>query len=153
MGAGGDTSNTGGTPGSGGLAATGGTGTGTGGAPPNGFIEAEILGELRHYTRDAQATTQGAAEGFIVLGGRLGDNISQDVFFLVVPNMTGTFTKSVYWFGTNGIYYGPCTIEVTSAAPEVGDIVIGTFEGDATLTGEADQIQITNGRFELPRVP
>lgn len=117
-----------------------------------GFIEGEILGEMRHYTRDAYAPTQGAAEGSLILGGRLSEDSLENMFFVAAPNVASTMTISVYWFGDDVVYYGPSTFEVTEAAPEVGDVMKGTFSGTLTSNDTGDMQELTNGRFELPRV-
>ena len=48
---------------------------------------------------------------------------------------------------------GSCCVQVTRAAPAVGDVLEGTFSGTLVVFGDSTMTAtITNGRFRVPRV-
>jgi hypothetical protein len=136
---------------------------GTAGAPPSDFfIEARVDGERIRAEGDVRAYFRPAlANGMILVGGSSGNL----VWSLYVGNSAGPVTcgggtitlfdedadsylVSDPFVDTN---YG-CTVELTQAAPEVGDVIAGTFSGILTrIPGPIMTSEVTNGAFRARR--
>ena len=54
--------------------------------------------------------------------------------------------------GIREVERGSCSVQVTQAAPNVGDILEGTFTATLANPAHTQTKQVTNGRFRVPRV-
>ena len=93
----------------------------------------------------ADASAASWAWSLIVVNGtNVASNCSAAEIFLYPPGHPEMgFAKS------NG---GSCSVQVTQAAPNVGDILEGTFTATLANPAQTQTKQVTNGRFRVPRV-
>ena len=150
--AGGNAGSGGGT--GGGSAGSGNTGTG-GGVP--GFITGTVDGVVVRADFDPKAGVQG------VLGGRIwmvaGTNAATTREWNVyVQNHVGMHDCGQGWVGLfdgNGDprsdQGGSCSVDVTAAAPAIGDVIEGTFTATLKSTMPARTVTVTDGAFRVVR--
>ena len=146
--AGGDAGSGGGNVGSGG--STGSAGTG-GGAP--GFITGTVDGVVVRAESEPKAGVQGVSDGQIwVVAG-----MAPTAWNLYVMNQVGMHDCGMGWVGlfdNNGnprSEQGSCSVNVTSAAPSVGDVIQGTFTATLKSTTPARTVTVTDGAFRVVR--
>jgi hypothetical protein len=137
----------------GGLAgSTGSAGTG-GGAP--GFITGTVDGVVVRAETDLKAGVQGTVDGQMwIVGG-----VAPTSWNLYVANQVGMHDCSMGWvalFDGNGNPRsdqpgGSCSVNVTSVAPNIGDVVAGTFTATLTSMTPARTVTVTDGAFRVVR--
>ena len=145
-------------------ASTGGDGRITVDGPPaidsattGGFVTADVDGVMVRVDIDVKSGTSGLGPGQIWI---TAGTTSTDAWNLYIANSVGTSTCPPDWvalFEDTGDLLrsegGSCSVAVTAAAPELGDVIEGTFtatlkmmssEGPRTAT-------VTNGAFHVTR--
>jgi len=145
----------GGNAGSGGGGLGGGTGSaGMGGGAP-GFITGTVDGVIVRAESEPKAGVQGVADGQIwVVAG-----MAPTSWNLYVLNQVGMHDCGMGWVGlfdNNGnprsdLGGGSCSVNVTSAAPAIGDVIQGTFTATLKSTTPARTVAVTDGAFRVVR--
>jgi hypothetical protein len=152
--------------GGGGTAGAGGAGgaSGSGGTGAGGTSAAYIVADIDGVTTRAEVEAasywfQGIASFDIALSAKPGTAANTLRWFILAPNDRGTFTcmpgaryielTPTAQGGATHTSPGTCSVTITAAAPNVGDVVQGTFT--ATLVGQGTVRAVTNGSFRLPR--
>ncbi|HEX6276257.1 MAG TPA: hypothetical protein VFZ53_24625 [Polyangiaceae bacterium] len=149
---------------SGGSAGRPGGGGGSGGSGEF-FVEGRVDGELVRIEVGVQAFWfQGLLEGYLSVQG-LVDELG---WVINVPNYDGADTCGTATItltqadGADTVYYlsDPyvgmevgCSLFVEHAAPNVGDVIEGTFSGELGRIpgGPDDRVSVTEGAFRAPR--
>jgi hypothetical protein len=129
----------------------GGAGGGSGGT---GFITGTVDGVVVRAEAEPKAGVQGVSDGQIwVVAG-----MSPTAWNLYVLNQVGTHDCSMGWvalFDDNGNprsdLGGSCSVNVTSAAPAIGDVVAGTFTATLKSMTPARTVSVTDGAFRIVR--
>lgn len=142
---------------------TGGTGTGTGGSAATSaeyYVTADLDADTVSATTDVSAYWfPGLLEGRISVTGTAD---SRTWYFMILnavsdeacaggyitlddlANEPGASELATFWEG------GSCTVAVTQAAPNVGDVLEGTFEA-VLANPQGSAVSVTNGHFRAPR--
>jgi hypothetical protein len=100
---------------------------------------------------------QGLQQGWLEVDGWTADRR----FFLLVQNAINPNACSYMVLGDRPqvvsterislVEGGSCNVMVTATAPNVGDIIEGTFSGAVAAPG-SPLVTLTNGRFRVPRI-
>lgn len=131
---------------------TGSAGTGGGGS---GFITGAVDGVVVRAESAPKAGVQGVTDGQIwVVAG-----MAPAAWNLYVRNQVGMHDCSMGWVGlfdNNGNPRsdqggGSCSVNVTSAAPAIGDVIEGTFTATLKSTTPARTVTVTGGAFRVVR--
>jgi hypothetical protein len=152
-GGGGSAGSGGGSAGSGGgSAGSGGTG---GGAP--GFITGTVDGVVIRADFDPKAGVMGVLDGRIWMTAGTNATVSRG-WNVYAQNQVGMHDCGQGWVGLfdgNGDprsdQGGNCSINVTSAAPAIGDVIEGTFTATLKSTMPARTVTVTDGAFHIVR--
>ena len=127
---------------------------GTGGGIP-GFITGTVDGVVVRAESEPKAGIQGVADGQIwVVAGTAPTSWN-----LYVQNQVGMHDCAAGWvalFDNNGNprsdqAAGSCSVNVTSAAPAIGDVIQGTFTATLKSTTPARTVTVTDGAFRVVR--
>ena len=133
---------------------TGGSGAG-GGAP--GFITGTVDGVVIRADFDPKAGVQGVVDGriWVVAGTNAATTRGWNVY---VQNHVGAHDCGQGWVGLfdgNGDprsdQGGGCSVNVTAAAPAIGDVIEGTFAATLISTMPARTVTVTDGAFHVVR--
>jgi hypothetical protein len=138
----------------GGGGGSGGPGGGSGaGGGATGYVTGTVDGIVHRGDEEPEAGVQGLADGqiWIVAGA------PPNAWTIYIENQVGTHECSagglvMLWddVGTaRSDQGGGCTVNVTSAAPSIGNIVEGTFT--ATLKDVSRTLTVTGGAFRVVR--
>ena len=132
----------------------GGGGGGTGGGAP-GFITGTVDGVVVRAESMVMAGVQGVPDGQIwVVAG-----MAPTAWNVYVLNQVGMHDCSMGWvalFDNNGnprsdLGGGSCSVNVTSAAPAIGDVIQGTFTATLKSMVPARTVTVTDGAFRVVR--
>jgi hypothetical protein len=147
----------GGNAGNGGGGLGGSTGSaGTGGGAP-GFITGTVDGVVVRAEVDPKAGVQGVVGGriWVVAGTNATSSQGWNVY---VQNHVGMHDCGQGWVGLfdgNGDPRsdegGGCSVNVTAAAPAIGDVIEGTFSASLKSTTPARSVTVTDGAFRVVR--
>jgi hypothetical protein len=142
--------------GSGGAGGSSSGGSGAGGAVA-GYITGTVDGVVYRAEFDPKAGVQG------VLGGRIWMTAGTNAMVtrgwnVYAQNQVGMHDCSQGWVGLfdgNGDprsdMGGSCNVDVTSAAPEIGDVIAGTFTATLTSMTPPRTVTVTDGAFRVVR--
>jgi hypothetical protein len=128
---------------------------------PGDFISGDVDGVTVRVEVDLMAGTSGLAAGQIWVNGGPPSGSAWNVWF---TNSVGTSTCPPGWIavydppGGGGTLRsdagGSCSVTVTRAAPEAGDVVEGTFTATLKSMSTASPMRtaaVTNGAFHVTR--
>jgi len=136
--------------------------TGVSGSGGDYFVTADLDGETLNATLDVKAYWfDGLLQGWIGVTGTadsrtwhfviLNSNVNTacNGGYITLQDLTDDSVGSILATYPEG---GSCSVTVTEAAPNVGDVIEGTFEG-VLSSFEEPMVTVTNGRFRALRTP
>jgi hypothetical protein len=141
------------------------SGSGSGGASGSAgsseyFVGAVVDGVPTRAEWGVQAYWfKGLLDGWLMVEGHTDDR----VFNLLVMNALSSDACSYMVFGDlprtsttdrgSFVEGGSCSVKVTATAPNIGDVLEGTFSGLVGAIGVSRILTVTDGRFRAPRPP
>jgi hypothetical protein len=128
-----------------------------GALPTGGFITAEVDGvTIRAEMQAVSYWWSGLQQGWIEADGQNADwqwalilrNVPGPACGYVVLQPVNASTMAFASYGADGA----CAVDVSAAAPEVGDVLAGTFTATLDQVSGPMLKQVTGGSFQLPRI-
>ena len=134
-------------------------GTGTSGAGGDYFVSALVDGELLRAEIDVKAYWwPGLIEGWL---GVEAETENRQWYFVVQESGTGNVCSYIVLAGIPEVATqdlasfwegGNCEVALTHAAPNVGDILEGTFNAELKAPAGQLGVTVTEGEFRIPRI-